>query len=37
MIRKQQEGNFDIVTGTRYAQGGGVSYHYNLIILLLLL
>ncbi|OYY95699.1 MAG: hypothetical protein B7Y32_07675, partial [Methylophilales bacterium 16-45-7] len=23
-VRKQKEGNFDIVTGTRYARGGGV-------------
>lgn len=25
MVQKQKEGNFDIVTGTRYAGGGGVS------------
>ena len=24
MIAKQQEGNFDVVTGTRYDSGGGV-------------
>lgn len=24
-ISKQKEGNYDIVTGTRYAQNGGVS------------
>ena len=23
-IRKQQEGNFDVVTGSRYINGGGV-------------
>ncbi|TFJ87717.1 hypothetical protein NSK_001067 [Nannochloropsis salina CCMP1776] len=25
LFRKQQEGDFDVVTGTRYAMGGGVS------------
>lgn len=29
MLSKQQETNCDIVTGTRYAQGGGVRYHSN--------
>jgi hypothetical protein len=24
MIKKQQEKNYDVVTGTRYVQGGGV-------------
>jgi dolichol-phosphate mannosyltransferase len=25
LIAKQQQGNYDVVTGTRYAMGGGVS------------
>jgi dolichol-phosphate mannosyltransferase len=25
LIAKQQQGNYDVITGTRYAMGGGVS------------
>eukprot|EP00953_Heterococcus_sp_UTEX-ZZ885_P022806 12590-Heterococcus_DN1.PRE.4 len=35
LIAKQQQGNYDVVTGTRYAMGGGVSthiYHITLTI-----
>lgn len=28
-IKKQKSGNFDVVTGTRYAHGGGVSRNFN--------
>jgi hypothetical protein len=31
--RRQQEGNYDIVTGTRYAQGGGVSRTTSMYII----
>jgi dolichol-phosphate mannosyltransferase len=30
--RKQKEGNFDIVTGTRYAHGGGVSLFVEITV-----